>query len=338
MSLICFSSLNILYAQSFEDNIISWWKFDEEIGSETFDATDFITGTTVEIIGDSIEWTEGIHGSALDLTNAVDTTILLIEDFDDIDFPTESFTISLWAKISMDLKEGVEQVLLCKGSIGIGNDHGPNGNGDRYMIAIKRFGGKFEIRFTTDDDAVGKTQLGIIPTDTIVADDWIHLMCVRDVDAKMLYLYMNGDLIGEMEDVAVEVNTEGQPLQIGNYYHRRSKFKGALDDIMIIDMALTETEAMELYENNFQRTGLIQINKRKDLVIAPNIVNNDLIIKNASSISKIEILNNTGQIIKLINNNKTETIRQDITDLPAGNYLVKGFNNKEISLGRFIKK
>ncbi|MFO7656267.1 MAG: LamG-like jellyroll fold domain-containing protein [Bacteroidales bacterium] len=336
--LICIASSHLLRAQSFSDNIVSRWNFDEESG---FFASDEVTMVEAEILGDSIEWIEGVNGNALDFSNAVDTTILLVDDTGNLsalDFPTESFSVALWARLSMDLADDREQILLCKGSIGKGGIHGPNSNGDRYLISVKRFTGKFEIRFTVDDDATVKTQLGVVPADTIFAEDWVHLAGVRNVDEKMLYLYFNGAKIGEMADTAVEINTAGQPLQIGNYISRASLFKGPIDEVLIIDKALSGEEVDELYKNEFGKTGFHNEKAAKNMVIAPNPVKDELIIRNASNLTKIEIYSITGQMVKTISNQRFETIRYNVDLLPAGYYIVKGYNNSEISTGSFIIK
>ena len=119
-------------------------------------------------------------------------------------------------------------------------------------------------------------------------------------------------------------------------------FKGPIDDVVIIDKALSPIEVMELYklyEDDFEPiVGLSHKNVSKNMVIAPNPVNNVLIIRNVSDLTKIEIYSITGQMVKTITNQKLGTIRYNINDLPVGYYVVKGYNNNVINTGSFIKK
>ncbi|MBN1924192.1 MAG: T9SS type A sorting domain-containing protein [Prolixibacteraceae bacterium] len=324
-------------AQSFSNHILSWWKFDEEIGGNSFSTVDEISNFTGTINGDLYEWISGVNGSALDFTHAEEFSILLVEDFDVIDIPDESFTAAIWVRMSMDLLDGEEQVIFCKGSIGTGEEHGPNSNGDRYMMAIKRFNGAFEIRFTVDDDDTGKSQLGFTPADTILSNDWVHLAGVRSVEEKMLYLYINGELVAEMEDVAVEVNTEGQAFQIGNYFNLGSMFKGAMDDLVIVEKALYETDINELISFNTQ-TSVSNKFKNNKLIIAPNIINKELALKNIEDINRLEIYNPSGKLIIVINNQYNNTGKFDVSNLTSGLYFVKAYTRNNIKSGKFIKK
>ena len=267
LTLVLFISTNWIQAQlSFNDNIVSHWKLDETSGTTV---TDNITGATGSIVGDAVSFVDGVSGGAIDFSNYTTGDIAGIVVKDDgsnltpINFTSESFTISLWAIVDPTLAEQTQIIKGTNGADAVDFDGNPvnNANGNRFTIQTK----SSEIRFAIDDDqdgVTGKTQLGVDITTLATpypTGEWVNIVGVRDRSSTMLYLYLNGVQIGSTIDATGDLNIAGQDLVIGNYVTGANVTMGPLDDIMIINKALSETEVTELYDSYFNSSGFRNI-------------------------------------------------------------------------------
>lgn len=340
---VCFSTSGISNAQSFSENIISHWTLDETTGTKV---TDSKTGATGDVMGTAANWSwgTGIKNNALDFTNSDTTNIAIIEDSEalaPINFANDAFSVSLWVKCSQDALDGVlgespEQMFFMKGDNGT---DGPNGNGMRYAMSSKD--GK--IYFAVDDN-VTKSQLSALPEDFVwPADEWANLVGIRTMgtledDVFELHLYLNGELIKTQDDATLEpLSLSDQRLLIGNYHNLANPVHGSIDEVMIINKALSGDEVKELYDS-YMVTGIFKNKALGNITIAPNPVSNELIIKNASNLTSLEIYNLSGSLVKKIMNQNSATIRYNISSLAKGQYIVKGYNqNKGVTSGSFVK-
>jgi hypothetical protein len=87
---------------------------------------------------------------------------------------------------------------------------------------------------------------------------------------------------------------------------------------------------------NSSSTGIKELTNNNYFNIFPNPAN-DFITIETLQLSKIEIFNIQGQILKTINSNSKE-ITIDLTYLPSGVYFVKARTNKEVVVKKFIKQ
>lgn len=249
-TLLCFAGS--AFAQlSFNDNIVSHWKLDETSGTTV---ADDITGATGTLIGEGVGYVDGVFGGAIDFTNFTTGDIAGIVVKDDgsnltpINFTSESFTISLWTIVDPTLGEQTQIIKGTNGADALDFDGIAvnNANGHRFTIQTK----DSELRFAVDD-ALNKTQLGV-NIDTLAipypTGEWVNIVGVRDRDAAMLYLYLNGDQIGSITDATGDLNIAGQDLVLSNYVTGANVTMGPLDDVIIINKALSETEVIELFE------------------------------------------------------------------------------------------
>ena len=216
---------------------VSYWKFEDNANDET--GTN--NGTLVN--GDPSLYVAGVSGKAIDFGAGTDTTYVEVPDDPSIDFDsTQSFSVSLFLKVE-SITGGR---IFVKGSSGKDDPAHPAWNGKRYEMY---FGSDGSFRWTVDDD-VTKSQLLVEDIGTyIIPGDWNHLVGVRDRADSMLYLYINGQIVTELDDVTFfNIQSPGVPLIIGkSEYKNGDGTVGLIDEFQIYNKALTPTEIKDLY-------------------------------------------------------------------------------------------
>lgn len=118
---------------------------------------------------------EGKKGNALSLNGS---NYYVQEAYDLIEFGDKSFTIEFW----MNSKDDAAYILN-KGAIASSN--GGNWVGLEYKSGA--------LRFAVDDDVV-KSEVQWAEGSTIFDGEWHHVVLARDVVAKKLLMYVDGEL------------------------------------------------------------------------------------------------------------------------------------------------
>ena len=86
----------------------------------------------------------------------------------------------------------------------------------------------------------GKVHSAGVRSEKFLNDDtWHHLAGVRDQKAKKLRFYVDGELIGEVDDATEEINS-GQSIWVGEHLNRF--YKGAIDEVKVWNKPLTAAE------------------------------------------------------------------------------------------------
>ena len=216
---------------------VSYWKFENNANDEM--GTN--NGTLVN--GDASLYVEGVSGKAIDFGAGTDTTYVEVPDDPSIDFDsTQSFSVSLFLKVE-NITGGR---IFVKGSSGKDNPDFPAWNGKRYEMY---FGSDGSFRWAVDDDLI-KSQLVVEDISTyIIPGDWNHLVGVRDRSGSMLYLYINGEIVAELDDATLlNIQSPGVPLIIGNSEYKQGEGTvGLIDEFQIYNTALTPAEIKDLY-------------------------------------------------------------------------------------------
>jgi hypothetical protein len=234
-----FESYNI-----FVPSLVAHWKMDETTGLTAMDASaNGLDGTLTNMAG--TEWATGLDGNALDFSAAVeDSAFLEVSSDEKIDFDsTMSFSISALVKVDPISHTDEIQVVI-KGSNKNDDSHIVGGTGKWYALAFK----DKELRFALDDD-INKTQLGAKLPDVFPANEWVHIVGVRDKNEDSLKAYLNGVLLGSILDVTEKNIASGLPLLIGNYYTKDRKLNGPVDDIRIYNYALSSNQVKALTDS-----------------------------------------------------------------------------------------
>lgn len=222
---------------------VAKWDMEDGEGTSVSDVVGAANGTIMN--GNGVTWESCGVGTSIGFSGSTkDNAVIWVNDTPSINFDsTQSFSISLLAKIDPHSQTG-EMNLLLKGDNKADGTHLANGTGKWYTIATK----DGELRFAIDDN-VTKTQLGVAIDETsFPADQWNHIMAVRDIVQDSLFLYLNGDLVGSLkDDTDLDIATTGLPLVIGNYHSEIRKMNGNLDEIAMYDFAFSASEVADLF-------------------------------------------------------------------------------------------
>ena len=91
-------------------------------------------------------------------------------------------------------------------------------------------------------------------SDVLPTYEWSYLVAVNDVDAKKLYLYRNGELVGQVNSQGALSNNatlftlgKNNQTETGAYY--LDAFNGLVDDVTVFDGVLTDKEINATPEN-----------------------------------------------------------------------------------------
>lgn len=212
----------------------AYWKMDDGAGTGVTDEYKTSNGELYNAVEET--WTDGYMGKALDFTqsSSTDTSVFVdISNTDAVDFDsTESFSISLLVKA--DKSYGSEQTIISKGMVGISN-------GGWYHLSYKNGAVRFMI---WDSDKLSSPE-GVMPS-SFPDNDWVHIVCVRNVETDSLYVYLNGDLLdGEVDETVMDIANDGN-LYIGAAPNWGNQLQGSVDELSIYNRVLTADEIASL--------------------------------------------------------------------------------------------
>ncbi|WP_187263100.1 rhamnogalacturonan lyase family protein [Pontibacter beigongshangensis] len=218
------------------------WRFDATSGNVVTDDSEFANHGEVKNMTNHA-WVAGRAGNAIDLANAETNSHVQVPHQQHLFFDTNSFTVSLWMKAPT---QPANAYLFHKGTFA--RNEGTGATGKWFGLEVK----DNLIRFAVDDD-VTKTEVG---TDnaTFFTNEWVHVVTVRDVEAKKLRLYRNGVLAHEVNDNTNNGIGQTDPLIIANTGNLDSPFKGMLDEFKLFNYSLSQAEIVELYNNTVTST------------------------------------------------------------------------------------
>lgn len=186
-------------------------------------------------------WVKGIQNNAAQFDKA--NAAFVQEHYDALTLGNESFSIELWFKSAGG---SVDWYLLHKGSHATNSYEGATG---------KWFGIQYQKNSKNDrltwaiDDNVTKTDINVTGATTkYFNNEWVHLVCVRDVEEKQLKMYANGILVASGADKTGDIGTI-ERMAIGNCNTAyENGFQGLMDELTIYNEALTAEEVSDHYK------------------------------------------------------------------------------------------
>ena len=217
------------------EGLVAYWKLDEGTGTDVKD--EFETTNGVLINSTQANWIDGFAGKAIDFTtkNSPDTAVFIempgdsVADFDS----TESFSLSVILKANVT--DGSEQTIISKGMVGISN-------GGWYHLSYKNGAARFMVW----DSLKLSSPEGVLPSN-FPTNDWVHIVCVRNIETDSLEIYINGDLLDKcLDETNNNIANDGK-LFIGvapNW--PQNQLRGAVDEIQIYNKALSPSEIRAL--------------------------------------------------------------------------------------------
>lgn len=219
------------------DAIISWWRFDEGVGTIARDSWDRNDGTLSGPI-----WVKGIINGALNFDGGDD--FVMIPHSESLNL-TDSVTIEAW---------------LRHGSVAP--------SADRRTIVGKQStveDGGYELIAESDQSSIYfhvQTSGVVYVVTPSVFDKWYHVVGTFDRNQCSLRIYINAEIREEFTDCGQSVLTNpittiNKALYIGgdpeNNSAASSEFSGAIDEVVIYNRALPLTQIQKHYVEGLEK-------------------------------------------------------------------------------------
>ena len=199
---------------------IAYWNFGSNAGEIVRDATD--NGHDGDAI-DGPQWVEGKFGEALEFNGT--SSFVEVADHPDLNFgPNDSLTISAWVQYFANTA-GTKSWIVGKGGEEPAHflfGYHSEASGLRLKLDDGGTDMKLDVAFTPDDE-------------------WHHIVAVRDKDAGEARIYIDGELVASGAD-GTNDTTNDFPLHIGQRGDNSEFMNGAMDEMAIWRVALTEDE------------------------------------------------------------------------------------------------
>ncbi|MBN2274921.1 MAG: T9SS type A sorting domain-containing protein [Bacteroidales bacterium] len=306
--------------------LLGYWPFDEADGNIVYDSTENGNHGTLKNI-DNLQRINGMFGGAVDFSNSSTTGHIEVPHQPELSFDYDPFSISLWMRLESITDEST--YILHKGANNF--VEGTERNGKWFGLEMRS--GIF--RFAVDDNDK-KTELSSATT-SFVTGEWVHVVIIRDVYKKKLWMYKNGILNTQANDNTTGVACD-LPLVIGNSDFMNTPYYGEIDELVICKHVFTAGEIDSLYRFNkiptlpYIPSGMnISHVPVTDLRVSPNPFSDQVTIEfnnGAQNDVYIDIVNATGQLVRsmkkaVIPNTGNRIIWDGLTDdrSQAGNGL-----------------
>lgn len=236
---------------------LAYFPFDETSGTT---AANMVHGQA-EAVDFTPTWTEGVLGQALELPGTPVNRRMQQSSYESLEMATKSFTVECWFRSNGG--NGVDWYLLHKGT------HAGKWFGVQYKNGNLTFAA---------DDGLNKTNLDI-PATSYFDGKWHHLVCVRDRSSRVLEMYIDAVLQGEIHDMTNSIS-ETENLVIGNCnINFNTPFTGAIDELHIYEGAMSAKRVAERY-NDPNVSGISSVETGRDgFVVYPALFTDEIAIQ-----------------------------------------------------------
>jgi hypothetical protein len=218
LTLLC-----ILGATAFSaDDLVLYLSFDQGTISNSI-ATDLSGHGNDGIISGDPKVVDGILGDALELKGDGSDDRVEVPLQPSITFGQgDSFSALAWIKTGVTTSQ----------QDGIVGNYGTKAAQFWHLFANEDGGVTFYVR------DVGKAHSAVVASPDLISDGiWHHVAGIRDQHAKKVRLYIDGELVNELDDETEDINS-GQSIWIGDTLSRY--FDGLMDDVRIYNKALDQ--------------------------------------------------------------------------------------------------
>ena len=208
-----------------DGNIVLWLQFDEGTGTVARDSSNYGNDGTIG----GATWVDGKYGSAL-LFDGV-SNVVEVPSTDELQLSDQGLTIACWFKTTETSNSDL--LLIEKGAWGTG-EYGLSYPG--YANNKVRFQ-LFEI-FGKESNQIDSTS-GV---PELSDDEWHHTAGVYDAVNHNFKVYVDGILETEQDAADHVFTSDNESVFIGSRNNAGNWYAGAIDDLLIAKVALTESE------------------------------------------------------------------------------------------------
>ena len=279
-------------------------------------------------------WVKGIQNNAAQFDKA--NAAFVQEHYDALTLGNESFSIELWFKSGGG---SVDWYLLHKGSHATNSYEGATGKW--FGIQYQKNSKNDRLTWAVDDD-VTKTDINVTgATAKYFNNEWVHLVCVRDVEEKQLKMYANGVLVASGADKTGDIGTI-ERMAIGNCNTAyENGFQGLMDELTIYNEALTAEEVSDHYKQGTS-THIEDITTSKTGCAYPMPFADDFYIPVMGAedlTAQVSVMNTAGQTVY----QAQVTLQGGIAHVTNVGFLPKGYYvytlkiDRRILVGKIVK-
>lgn len=174
----------------------------------------------------------------------------------------------------------------------------------------------------------------ITSTTLLEEGEWYHILSSYDGSSQKLYI--NGELDQNQNySASTGVSVRQYPLTIGTDIYDGSPvyLRGTLDEIRLMNTALSEEQIQSLYQE-FSTSSIHEDISLSDLRLYPMPTNDQIKIKSSAQIKKVEIYDLTGSLVKEQHGHSITDIA--VNQLESGLYVIKLYNESHIESRKLI--
>ncbi len=222
-------------ANAADPNLVGWWMFDETSGTLAADSSG--NGNDGALIGDP-QWVVGWIDGALELDGDGDYVDLPINSL----IPTlEETTFAIWVNWSGG--GGAWQRII---------DFGTGTSNYIYVTPIAgAFGDALHVAITNGNSIWDEFS----SSEGTLATGWHHIAVTVSVSSGTMVMYLDGDVVGSMEDMTNSISGLGETTQnwLGRSQYEDPYFNGSLDDFRIYNHVLSDIDLHAIAVENFRQ-------------------------------------------------------------------------------------
>ena len=229
--------------ESLDDSLLLYLTFDNDTEEFTTDVTGKTKGG--KLVGGTRVIPAGVHARALELNGSSGFVEIELTD-EIIEAERNSFTAELWIQTEakgIPPPEDVERFV----GLGIIGGFGPKTHFQGHWSILLLNEDFLRFFVVNVNSFVNDGKDGVIAERPKINDGvWHHIAAVRDEDNKQLRLYIDGNLVGEAQDLTRSLNSKPgddkvrSKIWLGN--HLEVFFPVKFDEVRFWNRALTQEE------------------------------------------------------------------------------------------------
>ena len=216
------------------DSLVGWWSFESDFLDQSGNGNHGVPN------GD-VPFSSGLNGDDQSMSIDEAGSYVHLEGLDDFDFANESITFSAWVNWTGQFIGNEADIIRYDDCASSGYLWGVSLHQTTQAGALNVLKAFDHNRFGADN--------GIDVNNTLPpANQWTHVVCVRDVDLGRNQLFRDGVLIGQTASITTPVPGVDREMLLGICgAYGSTTFLGSIDECGIWNRPLTAAEIQELF-------------------------------------------------------------------------------------------